>query len=455
MHGLFWKFFLSFWAALVLFAAASVLATSHYLDRLREQEDATTPHAQRVHNLGAAQAAADNAGLDGLRRWARERDRSQAVPLLVIDARGRDLLGRHVPARLLEHLDRRPSHRHPPGDGHERRPRPVVRVADGRSYRLIPDYRAVTLGRVLRRPRVLVLPLLLAAVVSALVCLALARYLTAPIKRLRAAAEVYAAGNLDHRVGPALGARRDEIAELGRAYDAMAERLSALLQSQQRLLRDVSHELRSPLARLQAALGLARQRAGEAAMPELDRIEREADRLNELIGQVLSLARLDAGLAPPEMEPLELGELLDTVVGDAALEAHARGCEVRLEMAGAVTVRGNAALLHSALENVVRNAVRYTAHGTTVVVATLPDPERPGWDLIQVRDRGPGVAEEQLPRLFEPFVRIDESRDRASGGHGLGLAIAVRAVRLHGGELDARNDPEGGLTLSLRLPPSR
>jgi len=452
VHGLFWKFFLSFWAALVVFAAASVLATSHYLDKLREQQDATTPHEQLVRSLGAAQAAADRAGLDGLRIWAREMDRSQAVPLLVIDDQGTDLLGRPVPASLLEHLDRRAVRRPRPGDRPRHRLRPVVRLADGSSYRLALDFRAVTLGRMLRRPRVMGLPLLLAAAVSALVCLALARYLTAPIKRLRQAAEEYAAGDLDHRVGPTLGGRRDEIADLARAYDRMAERLSGLLQSQQRLLRDVSHELRSPLARLQAALGLARQRAGAGARPELDRIEQEAERLNKLIGQVLSLARLDAGVPAPEPELLDLGELLTAIVSDAAVEAHARSCEVRLEMSGAATLYGNPALVHSALENLVRNAVRYTAAGTAVVVSTTVDPERPGWTLVQVRDRGPGVPDHMLPRLFEPFVRLDEARDRASGGHGLGLAIAQRAIRLHGGELAARNNPEGGLTLSVRLP---
>jgi two-component system sensor histidine kinase CpxA len=452
VHGLFWKFFLSFWAALIVFAAASVLATSHYLDHLREQQDATTPHEQLARNLEAAQAAADRAGLGGLRSWAREMDRRQAVPWLVIDDQGLDVLGRRVPESLLQHLERRAARRPPPGDRPERRPRPVVRLADGTSFWLTPDFRAVTLGRVLRRPRVMALPLLLAAVVSALVCLALARYLTAPIKRLQQAAEVYAGGNLDHRVAPTLGGRRDEIADLARAYDRMAERLSGLLQSQQRLLRDVSPELRSPLARLQAALGLARQRAGAAARPELDRIEREAERLNALIGEVLSLARLDAGVPTPAPELLDLGELLTAIVNDAALEARARGCEVHLEMTGAATVSGSPALLHSALENLVRNAVRYTAAGTAVVVSTTVDPERPGWIAIRVRDRGPGVPEDMLPHLFEPFVRVDEARDRASGGHGLGLAIAQRAIRLHGGELGAHNNPEGGLTLSVRLP---
>jgi two-component system sensor histidine kinase CpxA len=450
MHRLFWKFFLSFWGALVLFAAASIVAASHYLDQLREQENAVPPYEQLMRHVARAQAAADRDGMEGLKAWARQVDRREAVPILVLDAEGKDLLGKEVPARIRERFSRRAEVGSPPSEPSWARERRVV-LADGSEYRLVRDYQAVTLTRILSRPRVVTVPLIVAGLASGLVCLLLARYLTAPIERLRRAAEGYAAGDLSQRVGLALGKRRDEIVDLALAFDHMAERLNVLMLSQKQLFRDISHELRSPLARLQAALGLARQRAGGVAQPELDRIERETERLNELIGQLLSLARLKSGALTPRMEPVDLVELLESVVADADLEARARSCEVRLEATVPALIQADAALLHSALENVVRNAIRYTAAGTAVRLSLQPDPAPWGGLLLQVRDQGPGVPEDMLPRLFEPFVRVGDARDRRSGGFGLGLAIAERAVRLHGGEISARNEPEGGLTVVIRL----
>jgi len=202
---------------------------------------------------------------------------------------------------------------------------------------------------------------------------------------------------------------------------------------------------------LQAALGLARQRAGGADQPELDRIEGEAERLNELIGQLLSLARLEAGAQDTPLENVNLSELLATVTEDATLEAGARQCEVRLQQPATLSVRGNAKLLHSALENVVRNAVHYTAVGSAV---TITASQADGHALIRVTDHGPGVPEQMLPRMFEPFVRVGEARDRRSGGYGLGLAIARRAIDLHGGEISARNEAAGGLSVIISLPSS-
>jgi signal transduction histidine kinase len=451
MHRLFWKLFLSYWVALVLFAAATMLAASQYLDRLRHQEGARSPHASLLRHVAQARAAAERLGLAGLRAWAWRVDHQEAVPVLVLDGAGRDLLGRPVPAPLAERLARRSERRAAGRERHHFLAEREVRLPDGGAYILVADFQGVTLARIFGRPRVLAMPLMVAALVSGLVCLLLARYLTAPVERLRRATEAYAAGDLGLRVGPSLGRRHDEIADLARAFDRMAEQLQALMASQRGLLRDLSHELRSPLARVHAALGLARQRAGPAAEKELDRIEREADRLGELIGQILSLARMGSGALEPRVEPVDLGELLETVTADAALEAQARDCRVSLEGSAAGPLQGDAALLHSALENVVRNAVRYTAPGSTVTLTLEEDPD---WVWVGVRDRGPGVPEEMLSRLFEPFVRVGEARDRRSGGYGLGLAIAERAVRVHGGEIRAHNHPEGGLVVTLRLPVS-
>jgi two-component system sensor histidine kinase CpxA len=453
MHRLFWKIFLSFWAALIVFAGATIFAASHYLEQTRQQQEAASPRERLARYAAEAQHIAELAGVEGLKKWLREIDRSEPVPLLLVDREGAELLGRTVPPLVTERMARdgmRPRHMHPM----MARPRAVIRLPDLSEYLLIPDFQGVTLGRVLARPRVIGLPLVVAALVSGLVCLVLARYLTAPLARLRRATESYASGDLSARVAPSLGARRDEVAELARAFDRMAEQLQALMGAQRQLLSDVSHELRSPLARLQVALGLARQRAEGRASSELDRIERETERLNELIGQVLSLARLESGVTAPAREPVDLAELLERVAADADFEARAANRRVEIAQSTPAMVEGDARLLRSALENIARNAVRYTAEGTAVTLSLARDTQQARW-LVTIHDQGPGVPDDMLPRLFEPFVRVGDARDRASGGYGLGLAIARKAIRLHGGEVSARNEPEGGLSVVVALATTR
>jgi two-component system sensor histidine kinase CpxA len=229
----------------------------------------------------------------------------------------------------------------------------------------------------------------------------------------------------------------------------MAERIETLVTSQQTLLRDISHELRSPLARLNVALGLARQRAGQQAQPVLDRIEREAERMNQMIGQLINLARMEAAAGPPQPSQVQLDEILRQVASDAAFEAQQRNCCVTLDAANVCSTDGNPDLLRSAVENVVRNAVRYTAPGTAVSMALRADN---GWATVEVTDRGPGIPEADLDKVFRPFYRVATARERESGGTGLGLAIAERAVRLHGGTVKAENAPQGGLRVTLKIP---
>jgi len=287
-------------------------------------------------------------------------------------------------------------------------------------------------------------------------CYGLARYLTAPVLRLRDATHRLAGGDLSVRVGPAVANRGDELAELGRDFDLMAERIESLLTAQRQLLSDVSHELRSPLARLNVALALARQRSGAEAEAPLDRIESEAEQLNSLIGRVLSLARFESGAVEFEFNEVDLTRLVEDIAADADFEADPKGTSVRVSAAGRWSVPGNEPLLRSAIENVVRNAVRYTAPGSAVeieVTGEQPSPHAQGQQVtITVRDHGPGVPDDQLGELFKPFYRQADARDRQSGGTGLGLSITDRAVRLHGGTVSAANAPGGGLIVSITLP---
>lgn len=397
-----------------------------------------------------AQIAAKQKGAEGLKEWLNRLDRSEAIPIFMVNETGQDLLEREIPADIITKLDRRREHA---GRMERKRPphqQPIL-LSDGTSYRMVPDFQSITLLRVLQRPRVIALPVTVAALVSALICLILSRYLTFPLERLRRATQHIAAGDLTQRVVPSMGSRRDEIADLAGAFDKMAERLEKVFGAQRQLLSDASHELRSPLARLQVALGLARQRSNGQADKELDRIELEIERLNELIGQLLKLSRLEAGVDAALIDQVDIQELLEALMEDAQFEAESKGCKVILRSFFPATVNANAMLLHSAIENVVRNAIKYTKRDTTVEISMLADAGCPDSIIIQVRDHGPGAPEEMLVHLFEPFVRVEEARDRLSGGHGLGLAIADRAVRLYGGEIMARNEPDEGLSILIRL----
>jgi signal transduction histidine kinase len=284
--------------------------------------------------------------------------------------------------------------------------------------------------------------------VTGLVAALLARYLSEPIARLRRATQQMAAGDLSVRVAGQLVHADGETQALGRDLDAMAERIAALLDSERRLRRDISHELRSPLTRLNIAIELIRRRSSEDLAPAFDRIERDTARLDAMIGELLTLNRLEAeGLE--RGEPIELAALARGVVDDAAIEAERQGSSVLLEASEACTLNGNRELLRRAIENVVRNAVRFTAPGEPVEVELARDGERA---LLRVRDHGPGVPADALDQIWRPFYRVEGDRARNTGGTGLGLAITEQAVSLHGGKVRADNHADGGLLVTIELP---
>ncbi|MBN1946925.1 MAG: HAMP domain-containing protein [Bradymonadales bacterium] len=303
------------------------------------------------------------------------------------------------------------------------------------------------------RPETLELRLLVVVLISGLASLLLARYLSMPIRKLRKATHRLAAGDLGVRVGPSLGRRKDETADLGRDFDYMAARIEELLGAQRRLVRDISHELRSPLARLNVALELSRRQAGDLAPTSLDRIERESERLNELIGQLLTIAQLEHQETRIAMEQVDLDALVDEVVKDSDFEAQGRGRRVLYPIRERVEVVGNKDLLRRSVENVVRNGIRFTPEGTAVEVELTAESADGGpVARIVVRDQGPGVEPEAMGEIFRPFYRLEEARDRVSGGTGLGLAITESSIRVHGGTVNARNRPEGGLEVTLEIP---
>ncbi len=450
MKSLFVRIFISFWVAQALFLVLAILV----MLALRPQRNSNWD-ALRTTVLNDAVSAYEKGGAPQARAYLENLQRTHHVRVYVFDEQGNEISGRSS-AGWAEHVAAgRPL---PPRPGMVF-PRPQILTeskasSDGRHLYTI----AMELPpgpRVFFGPWGIPMPGLIIAVVSSgLVCYFLTWYMTKPIIRLRAATRQLAAGDLTARAGTPNSRGHDEIAGLVRDFDAMAARLETLVKAQSRLLNDISHELRSPLARLNVALGLARQRSGPESAPMLERIELEASRLNELIARVLTLARLEDGERRVPSTPVLLNEVVMSVAEDAEFEAQARHCHVRSQIPeGHWAVSGDAALLHSAVENVVRNAIRYTREGTTVEIALEKLKTTAGEEaIVHVSDCGEGVPVDALEKLFEPFYRLDDARGRQTGGVGLGLAITERAVRFHGGRVAAMNRAEGGLVVEIRLP---
>jgi len=450
MRRLFLRIFLAFWLAMAA-VTTLLIVTSPMFTRSRPGVERWQRDVEGWLRDRLERSARVVAGGEERQGGSGERHGGPRVPVFLLRPDGSSAVGSEVPPEIAafgrrvatsdEAISERSGAFHIAG-------RPVDRP-DGAHLVLVAAVRRPPGLVDLLEPGVLGWRLLaLTAFVGAL-CFWLARTLTSPVEKLRRVVRSLAGGDLAARVAPRIAARSDEIGDLARDFDAMAARIEALVGAQRRLVRDVSHELRSPLARLAVALELARKRAGAGAAGQLDRIELEAGRLDALVDQLLTLSRLEAADTPAAHEPVDLDELVDRVADDAAFEASARDVQVAVEKSGGCVVNGDAEALRSALENVVRNAVHYSAAGGEVRVAAAREGHSAA---VRVTDAGPGVPEEQLQAVFEPFFRVEEARDRQRGGAGLGLAIAARAVRLHGGTITARNRASGGLEVELRLP---
>ncbi|MEO0344962.1 MAG: HAMP domain-containing sensor histidine kinase [Pseudomonadota bacterium] len=298
------------------------------------------------------------------------------------------------------------------------------------------------------QPGFLALAVVLAMLLSLLLSIVIARYLVAPLRTLALTGRRLGFGDLEARASPALQHRRDEIAEFAMAFDQMAERIQKLVGAHKMLLRDISHELRSPLARVQAAACLARQQADGTTDGEFDRIELEIARLDTLVGRLLTFSRLDASDPMLDRATVDLADVVDAVARDAAADARARGCRVTVRNYRRAMVNGDGALLGSALENVVGNAVRFAPRGTEVEIEVQPTGR--GYE-VSIRDYGPGVAGDQLDRIFDPFVRLGPTTSRPLGS-GVGLAIARSAIEAHGGVIAAQNNADAGLRVRMVLP---
>lgn len=450
MHSLYWRIFLSFWLALALILVGTVTVAVN----VAAQRRAESPYVQRGVLYAQAARAFESGGPAALKSWLEGLGTSEPFSrTFVVEPSGQELLGRPLPRFLFGSGDQGAANNagsgiiSPPGGA-------LVLVGkNGDTYHVLigPLRKSPRLFGELEQPGVPGATLVLALVVSAVVCFLLARYLVAPVDRLRHAMRLMAAGDLNVRVSQTMKGRQDDLGLLATDLDTMAERVRNLLETKQQLLRDVSHELRSPLARLQLALSLAR-RQDNPAERHLARIACEADRLEQLIARTLKLARLERPASGVEQMRVDIGELLKNIADDVAIEADAHGCIVSVKSDGALEVSGDLELLRSSFENIIRNAVRYSPVGAQVAIVARPMGPPGACIEVVVSDQGPGVPEKDLKLIFEPFYRVDAARDRAGGGEGLGLAIAARAVGLHQGSIEARNLQAGGLAVTVILP---
>lgn len=452
MRSLFVRTFLWFWLTVLAVAVALVLVS-------RKQQQAYVLGAnlrvfifETLLPAEAKQSAQifENSGADALKERLESLELRYPVQPYFFSADGVELEGRAAPFRIrdLAHLVLA-----------ENRHYEIANLAaeaaagpSGRRYSMVflqePSDQYNRQSKSIARTLIeFELPALILAA-SGLFCFFSARYVTRPIVNLRASAAAIADGHLETRVDPKWKQRSDEIGELTRDFDLMASRIESLVAGQRRLLGDVSHELRSPLARLMAALGLLKQQPRWAESGALiERIGLEARRLDQLIGQLLTLARIESGAAA-EMRSFDLTNLVEEIARDAGFEARAQARDVAVLQCDPCRVDGSEDLLRSAVENVMRNAVRYAPQGTQVEVSLEARANRA---ILTIRDHGPGVPAQSLQEIFHPFRRMD-SQDGAQAGAGLGLAITDRAVRLHGCTVRAENAIDGGLAVEIDLP---
>ncbi len=466
MQRLFFKIFLWFWLGMAVMSVA--LVTVAALTQSRSAEDQRWIQKYELPLQLRSRHEVDlveHHGASAAVQYIDSLEQRDPIENFMLDDTGREVLGRHVPANVLSLVPRveRAQQAVPLFFNQDRIMAEKVRGPSRRQYMFFMQFppRPLFPHSLVRfffddvgSAGILRLVALLAT--AALFCFWLAQHITGPIGKLRWAASEIANRHLDARVDRWVTHRHDELADLGRDFNRMAERIGALVAAQRDLLADVSHELRSPLTRLNLALGLARQHANPENLQHLDRMERETERLNNLIGQLLSLARVESGVDLQQSKPFELGALVQEVSCDGDYEARNRNCRVKFDQGLDCYVEGAREMLRGAIENVVRNAVRHTDTDSTVEVAIEQRHNGNGSDaVIKVRDRGPGVPESELADLFVPFHRIADGIHRDPDGAGLGLAIAERTFRLHGGSVSAANAADGGLIVTLQLPASK
>lgn len=445
MGRLFWKIFSGFWLTLLLTGAVvGGLIWQHNKERIEQLEVLVdTPRADV--GVNRVVSILRDEGVPALQDFNENQGRRhhRPFPVFIVNDEGGELFGRRVPELLIRKAQDALNE-------NESSAVQQVTTPQGEHFLVfIPRRDHPALHKRNKLPRNLPIPPLVIVFMGSLLFSAgLAWYITRPIRHLREATIRFSEGKFDTRVMPDIGRRQDEITDLARDFDHMAEQVQQLVDAQKRLLNDVSHELRSPLARLQVAVEMGRQQPDNLD-DLLQRIEKESQRLDELVGELLTLSRLEAGVNNTT-DYFDLNGLLGAIVSDARFEAENQGKQIVFDHHGEVLLNGSIELLRRAIENVVRNAIFYTPQSGRVTVTLNHKNQQVE---ISVCDNGEGVSEDKLGQLFLPFVRINENRQNVKlPGYGLGLAIARRAIEIHQGSISAYNHQHGGLCITMCLP---
>lgn len=450
MRSLYWKIFLSFWLATILIIITTAWVTSEIAQK------SSIPAREQVFMdsyANAAVATFESGQYSALKKWLEQTGESKKVMLYLLCSTG-EIIGNHPPPTEIKRIASDLANEELDvgmlkfGNliiSHE------ILSTSGKAYRLAAVSEKPLSHLVIIPWAGLTIRLTIAIVISGLICYLLSIYLTQPLRSLGIAAKSIATGKLSTRVGRIKGHHRDEIAELSKEFDRMAEQLEALIHSRERLLQDISHELRSPLARLRIALELGRDKVRGLADVEFSRMEMECLRLNRLIGEILEFERLDKSAEDLDRKDINLTQLLQRICEDANYEFSRDKPGIVMSPAPACHLMLDERLIHRAVENIVRNALRYSPDNEPVLLSiTCDNPDK--FACVTISDRGPGVPQEQLEKIFNPFYRVDPSREKKTGGYGLGLSIAEKAIQRHGGRIVAANRDGGGLMVCIYLP---
>lgn len=448
MRKLYWKIFLSFWLATILIILTTAWVTSEIAQK------SSIPAHQQVFMDSYANAAIityETGDVGALKQWLAQIGESKQMALFLLSSEG-DIISNKSPPPVIINISR-DLIRSRLDLGMLRRGNLVVSheiiSTSGRAYRLAALSNKPMSNFITIPWAGLTIRLTIAIFISGMICYLLSLYLTQPLRFLSLAARSLGKGQLNTRVGTLKGHYRDEIANLSQDFDRMAEQLETLVYSKERLLQDISHELRSPLARLQIAIELGRKKASHLAEQELNRMEVECLRLNGLIEEILQFARLDKSAETVIKEMTSINHLLQEIISDANYES--QSSRVVFNSSSDFNLRIDPRLIYRAIENIVRNALHYSPKDGSIFITTQVNALQTRL-ILTIEDQGPGVPEEQLENIFNPFYRVDTSREKKTGGYGLGLAIAEKAVLLHHGKVYAANKPEGGLKVSVELP---
>jgi two-component system sensor histidine kinase CpxA len=454
---LFTKVFLWFW--LTVLALFAIFLTSRMLGtRVVPSTDVIASFAPRVADEAAR--TYESGGPQEFEQFERGLVGKSGIELYLIDGYGKDVLSRPIPYDSLPivravrsdgHVltrygvgSHRSSYKFASPSGHPyvllvRSPLQFARFLDTTAGGGLPFFVAVLL-------------------IVTLLCFWLTHHIVTPIQGIQSAARMVAAGDLSVRAPVEISKRHDELAALAADFNVMVERMGAFVSAQKDLLSTVSHELRSPLARLIMSLALLRKQSPPESEELLQRMEHDVDRVDTLMGQLLTLSRLETGLSPDGRGNVDLSQLVQEVVADGDFEARSCGKSVKLQAEGDIVIaKADQQALRSACENIIRNAIRFTTPGSEVEVSLKTEKVSPSPQaVLSVRDYGPGVPGELLQQIFQPFFRIQESNGdpRVGTGTGLGLAIAHEAIRQHRGTIIASNADPVGLEVKITLPTS-